>query len=147
MDKKYTIGNVTAGLMIVLALIVDGLQILLTLTVLLIPLSLLLTFFSVVGFSIWFFMLGAYKGKGAEKKALTSLAASVVEIVPVLSAIPAATAGVVINIVLSRMDDLKRRIGDDPQKIVALARLRRMQAARREREAAARQSREEQRNG
>lgn len=147
MDKKYTIGNVTAGLMIVLALIVDGLQILLTLTVLLIPLSLLLTFFSVVGFSVWFFLLGAYKGKGAEKKVLTSLAASVVEIVPVLSAIPAATAGVVINIALSRMDDLKRRIGDDPQKIVALARLRRMQAARREREAAARQSREEQRFG
>jgi hypothetical protein len=147
MDKKYTIGNVTAGLMIVLALIVDGLQILLTLTVLLIPLSLLLTFFSVVGFSIWFFLLGAYKGKGAEKKVLTSLAASVVEIVPVLSAIPAATAGVVINIVLSRMDDLKRRIGDDPKKTVALARLRRMQVARREREAAARQSREEQQNG
>ncbi len=147
MDTKYTIGNVTAGLMIVLALIVDGVQILLTLTVLLIPLSLLLTFFSVVGFSIWFFLLGAYKGKGAEKKVLTSLAASVVEIVPVLSAIPAATAGVVINIVLSRVDDLKRRIGDDPQKIAALARLRRMQDARRQREAAARQSREEQQNG
>ncbi len=147
MDKKYTIGNVTAGLMIVLALIVDGLQILLTLTGFLIPLSLLLTFFSVVGFSVWFFMLGAYKGKGAEKKVLTSLAASVAEIVPILNAFPATTAGVVINIALSRIDDLKRRIGDDPQKIVALARLRRMQAARREREAAARQSREEQRFG
>lgn len=147
MDKKYTIGNVTAGLMIVLAVIVDGLQILLTLTVLLIPLSFLLTFFSVVGFSVWFFMLGAYKGRGAGKKVLTSLAASVFEIVPVLNAFPAATAGVVINIILSRVDDLKKRVGEDPKKIAALARLRRMQDARRQREAAARQSREEQQFG
>lgn len=131
MEKKHKIGNVTAIFMVLLALIADGLQFLLTLAVILIPLSLLLTFLCGIGFALWFFLLGAYSGKGAEKKVLTSLVSVVAEIIPVINAIPAITAGVVINIALSRMDDAHISLAKpDPKKMIAAARAARMQAAR-----------------
>ncbi len=143
MAKTHTIGNVTAGMMIVLALIVDGLQVLLTMSVLLIPLSLLLTFVAATGFMLWFLILGAYSGKGAEKKLLTSAVATVAEIIPLVNAIPAVTASVIINILLSRAGDLKQQGGLDPKKQAALARLQRMHAARAKRTDSMRASREE----
>ena len=131
MEKKHKIGNVTAIFMVLLALIADGLQFLLTLAVILIPLSLLLTFLCGIGFALWFFLLGAYSGKGAEKKVLTSLVSVVAEIIPVINAVPAITAGVVINIVLSRMDDAHISLAKpNPKKMLAAARTARMQAAR-----------------
>lgn len=129
--KKHKIGNVTAIFMVLLALIADGLQFLLTLAVILIPLSLLLTFLCGIGFALWFFILGAYSGKGAEKKVLTSLVSVVAEVIPVINAVPAITAGVVINIVLSRLDDAHISLAKpDPKKMLAAARAARMQAAR-----------------
>lgn len=129
--KKHKIGNVTAGFMLLLALVADGLQFLLTLSVLLLPLSLLVTFLCSVGFILWFFILGAYSGKGAEKKVLTSLVSMVAEIIPVINAVPAITAGVAINIALSRLDDAHISLAKpDPKKMAAMARSVRMQAAR-----------------
>lgn len=142
MENKRTIGNVTAGIMIAFALIADGLQFLFTLSVVLIPLSLLLTFFTSTGFILWFFILGAYRGKGAEKRVLISAISSIIELVPIINAIPAVTAGVIVNIVLSRAKDLEKRIGTDPKKAAALARLRKMQAARAARTSIGRESRE-----
>lgn len=130
-DKKHKIGNVTAGIMLLLALLADGLQFLLTLSVLLLPLSLLVTFLCGAGFALWFFILGAYSGKGAEKKLLTSLVAVVAEIIPVINAVPAITASVVINIALSRLDDANISLAKpDPRKMLALAQKARMQTAR-----------------
>ena len=129
--KKHKIGNVTAGFMLLLALIADGLQFLLTLAVVLIPLSLLLTFLCGIGFALWFFILGAYSGKGAEKKALTSLVSMVAEFIPVINAVPAITAGVLINIVLSRLDDAHISLAKpDPKKMLQATRSARLQAAR-----------------
>lgn len=117
--------------MLLLALIADGLQFLLTLAVVLIPLSLLLTFLCGIGFALWFFMLGAYSGKGAEKKVFTSLVSVVAEVIPVINAVPAITAGVLINIVLSRLDDAHISLAkSDPKKMMVAARKVRMQAAR-----------------
>ena len=130
-EKKHKIGNVTAGLMLLLALIADGLQFLLTLSVLLLPLSLLVTFLFGVGFALWFFILGAYSGKGAEKKVLTSLVSMVAEFVPVINAVPAITAGVLINIVLSRVADAHISLAKpNPKKMLQAARSARMQVAR-----------------
>lgn len=129
--KKHKIGNVTAGFMILLALVVDGLQFLLTLVVILIPLSLLVTFIAGIGFALWFFLLGAYSGKGAEKKVLTSGVSLVAEFIPVINAIPAITAGVVLNIILSRLDDAHISLAKpDPRKILLAARKARMDASR-----------------
>lgn len=131
MEKKHKIGNVTAGFMILLALIVDGLQFILTLAVALIPFSLLVTFIAGIGFALWFFLLGAYSGKGAEKKVLTSAVSVVAEFIPVINAVPAITAGVVLNIVLSRLDDAHISLAKpDPRKILAAARKARMDASR-----------------
>ncbi len=143
MENKKTIGNVTAGLMILLALVGDGLQFLLTLSVLLLPLSVLVTFLFSTSFVLWFLILGAYSGKGAEKKALTSGVSTVAEFIPIINAVPAITAGVLINIVLSRIDDAKKTIVADPKKAMAMARLQRMQAARAARTNGLRESREQ----
>ena len=102
-----------------------------TLSVLLLPLSLLVTFLFSVGFALWFFILGAYSGKGAEKKVLTSLVSVVAEFVPVINAVPAITAGIIINITLSRLDDAHISLAKpDPRKMLQAARSARMQAAR-----------------
>lgn len=142
--KKHKIGNVTAIFMLLLAAIADGLQFLLTLSVLLIPLSLLLTFLCGVGFALWFLILGAYSGKGAEKKILTSLISSVAELIPLINAVPAITAGVLINIALSRLDDAHISLAKpDPKKMVAAARSARMQTARSQLRSRAQQGRAE----
>jgi len=145
MEKKRTIGNVTAGFMVAVALLVDALQGLFTLTVFLIPLSWFLTFLSTIGFSLWFFLLGAYKGKGAEKRVLVSLAATAAEMVPLLNAIPAVTGGVALVIVQTRLKDLaEEKLGKiDPKKAVAAQRLARMREARMRRTETLRQEREE----
>ncbi|MDP3402986.1 MAG: hypothetical protein Q8S35_03485 [bacterium] len=131
MEKKHKIGNVTAGFMILLALLVDGLQFILTLVVVLIPFSLLATFIAGIGFALWFFLLGVYSGKGAEKKVLTSAVSVIAEFIPVINAIPAITAGVVLNIVLSRLDDAHISLAKpDPRKVLAATRKARMDASR-----------------
>ncbi|MBU2103451.1 hypothetical protein KKD81_01505 [Patescibacteria group bacterium] len=146
MKDKPTIGNVTAGMMVALALVVDGLQFILTLTVLLLPLSLLLTFLAAAGFGVWFFLLGAYSGKGAEKRVLTSLVSTIAEFVPVVNAFPAVTLGVVINIALSRVKDLEKKVGVNPKaraRSLAQARLAGMKASRARRADSAREQRED----
>lgn len=117
--------------MLLLAVIADACQFLLTLSVLLIPLSLLFTFLCGVGFALWFFLLGAYSGKGAEKKALTSLVSVVAEIIPVINAVPAITAGVLINIALTRLDDAHISLAKpDPRKMLQATRKARMDTSR-----------------
>jgi hypothetical protein len=146
MDKKHTVGNVTAGLMIAVALLCDGLQFLLTLSVLLLPLSIFVTVTCVTMFFLWFALLGVkYTDHGGGKKLLTMLAASVAELVPVVNALPAVTAGVLGVIVQTRIEDARRQSGGKvtPRTAMAYARLRKMQQARTQREASAREGREE----
>ena len=145
MEKKHTVGNVTAGLMLAAALLFDGLQFLLTLSVLLLPLSLFLTFLSMTMFFLWFALLGVkYTGSGGGRKLLVMLAASVAELVPVVNALPAVTAGVVGVIVQTRIEDARRQQGGKvtPRTAMAQARLMRMRQARAQREANAREGRE-----
>lgn len=133
MDKKHTIGNVSAGFMIVLALLMDALQALFTVSVLLIPLSWLVTFLSLSIFFIWFALAGVkYTGSAGGRKLLTMLAASVAELVPVVNALPATTAGVIGIIVQTRIEDVRKNAGGriTPNTGQAYARLRRMQQSR-----------------
>lgn len=142
MEKKQTIGNITAIAIVLVAVVLDGIQFLLTLSVFLLPLTLLFAFFGGVGLGVWFFLLGAYSGRGAEKKALTSLVTVIAEFLPIINVIPAFTAGAVINILLSRFDDLKKEVGADPKKTAALTRLQRMKAAQAQRRAGMAEERE-----
>ena len=142
MEKKHRIDFVMGIMMMFTAVVLDLIQGLLTLLVLLMPLSWVLTFFGVIGFTIWFFLEGAYSGKSAEKTALTSLASAIVEFIPGLNVVPAFTASTAINIVLSRIEDAKRNTAvTSPKRLQAKARLERMKASRAERANAAEQER------
>lgn len=144
MEKKHTVGNVTAGFMIAGALLIDGLQALMTFTVLLLPLSIFLTFFAAIGFGLWFALMGVkYIGNDGGKKLLTALAATIAELAPVINVIPATTAGVIGIIVQTRIEDARKSMGRKvtPRTIMANARLRQMQRSR-ARQDAAREGRE-----
>jgi len=146
MENKQKIGNVTAGLMIATALLVDGVQALLTFSVLLLPLSVLITFMSATMFFLWFALSGVkYTDKGGGKKLLLMLASTIAELVPVINALPATTAGVIGVIVQTRIEDARAGTQGKvtPHTAMAAARLERMRAARATRADSAREGREE----
>ncbi len=135
--------------MVAIALLVDGVQALLTLSVFLLPLSVLATFFSITMFFLWFGILGVkYTGNGGGKKLLIMLATTVAEIAPVINALPATTAGVIGVIVQTRIEDARASVEGNvtPNTAMAYARQRRMQAARVNRQDSAREGREEVQN-
>ncbi len=148
MENKQRIGNVSAGFMIGVAAIIDLVQFLLTLTAVLVPLAVLCTFFSATMFAIWFMIYGVkYVGHDNGKKLLIALASTVAEFVPVINALPATTVGVIGIIVQSRIEDARANTGKKvtPRTAMAVARARKMQAARTQRADAARESRQEDR--
>lgn len=132
MEKKRRIGNVTAGLLIVSALLVDGLQGILTVSVFFLPLSVMVTFLATTAFGLWFLLLGVkYVGKDG-KNLLIAFAAVITELAPVINALPATTVGVIGIIVRTRIEDARENLGKKktPNTAQAQARLMRMQASR-----------------
>lgn len=131
--KKHTVGNIVAGLMLALAVIFDAVQGLLTVSVLLLPFSLFITFLSTITFSLWFALLGmSYSGRFAVARLLTLIAMTVAELAPVINALPAITAGVVGLIVLSRVEDFQKSLQPAAQEpTITDIRRARLQAARR----------------
>ena len=97
--KQEKIGPVTIFSLVAIAILVDLIQFLLTLTVLGAVFSWFLTPLVWIVFFIWFQLLGVQyitnKGGG---KLFTSLSAIVVELVPFINALPATTTGVAILI-------------------------------------------------
>lgn len=133
-------------MMIVTALLVDGVQALLTFSVLLLPLSVLITFMAAAMFFLWFALLGVrYVGNGGGKKLLVALGSTVAELVPVVNALPVTTAGVIGIIVQTRIEDARANTGGKvtPRTAMASARLQKMQAARASRTDSAREGREQ----
>lgn len=109
MQKKWTIGPITAGFQILLALIVDGLQFLLTVSVVFLPISVVLSFFSMTVFFLWFALCGVkYNGGKGGARLMIMLATTVAELAPVISAIPATTLGVIGVISLTYAEDILR---------------------------------------
>ncbi|HRH55381.1 MAG TPA: hypothetical protein PK609_00770 [Candidatus Paceibacterota bacterium] len=105
-QPQKRIGIFTAGIIVALALLVDGLQFLLTWSVVFIPLSFLLTFFAAVGFFVWFAILGVnYFDKNAGLKVVASLGSVVAELIPVINAVPATTLGVVVIVTQTMLED------------------------------------------
>ncbi|MES2668469.1 MAG: hypothetical protein V4644_02160 [Patescibacteria group bacterium] len=144
MAGSHKVGNITAGLMVALALLIDGVQFLLSLTVLLLPLSIFVTFIGFVTFGLWFALCGVNYMSGGGKKLLTGLAATVTELIPVINAVPATTLGVVAIIAQTRIEDAREHAGKkvSPRTAMAAARLQKMRAARSDRAAASREARE-----
>lgn len=133
MNKKHTIGNITAVIMLLFAVAVDALQGLLALSVLFIPLSWMLSVMSIFGISLWFAIMGVKYLKDGGKKLLLMLAAGAVEFIPAINALPAVTASVLGTIVMTRIEDARRAMGKNvssPRTAFAAGRLAQMRARR-----------------
>lgn len=146
MQGTPRIGNVTAGMMLAGALVLDFIQFLLTLSVFLEPLSFIFTFLGAITFGLWFTLLGVrYIGNDGGKKLLIGLGATVAEFIPIINALPVTTAGVFGIIAQSRVEDARRNTGErvTPRTAMAVARAQKMRAARTQRANVAREEREE----
>lgn len=145
MAGKQRIGDLTAGLLLVSAALVDLVQFLLDLTVLASIAASLITIVSGFTFWLWFMMLGVkYTGPGAGRKVLLAFASIAVEFVPVVNALPATFAGVLGIIVATRAEDARANAGKKvtPRTAMATARTLRMRASRERRADQARQQRD-----
>jgi len=145
MEKKHKIGNVTAGMMIAVAALIDIIQGLLTLTVLLLPLSLFFTFLGLGIFFLWFALCGVKFNPANGKNLLTMLGATAIEIPPFINGLPGLTAAVIGIIVQTRIEDARAAAGGKvtPRTAMAYARLQKMNQARAARMDSAREGREE----
>lgn len=110
----YRISTVVAGLMIGVALLIDGLQFLLTLTVIGSVVAMVLSAFAWITFVLWFALQGvSYFDRGAAVRGLILISSIIVELIPLINALPATTLGVAALILHSRIEDRKR--GNLPQ--------------------------------
>ena len=131
MGRKHTIGNIAAGLLIALAVVFDGIQALLTVSVFLLPFSVFFTFLSTITFFICFALLGvSYSGRHGATRMLTMIAMTVAELAPVINAIPATTAGVAALILMTRFEDAKKTLSGPPQPSKNVLRQMRLQQTR-----------------
>lgn len=117
-NKEVRIGNVTAVLLIMVALLFDLAQFVITVIFGFVPLAgpgLIITatwfisMFAQIAFAIWFALLhvrGGARQTAFAIRMLVYISVFVVELVPIINSIPAITLGVVALIVLSRAEDL-----------------------------------------
>lgn len=145
MDAKPKIGNITAGLMVALAALVDLTQFFLTGLLILIPFSFFVTILSLITFGVWFAVCGVNYFSGGGKKFLTVVATTITELAPLITAIPATTAGVLGIIIMTRIEDARANTGKKvtPRTAAAAVRLQRMNNARATRANSARTERDE----
>lgn len=133
MQKKHTVGNISALIMLLIAAGVDAAQFFLTISTIFLPLSWMLSIMAITGFMLWFAIAGVkYLGDGG-KKLLLTLAAGAAEFIPIINAIPAVTASVLGTIVMTRIEDARRSIGKtvvEGRSAQAAGRLAQMRARR-----------------
>lgn len=106
---SYRIHTIMAGLMIGLAVLADGIQFLLTLTVIGSIAAIFVSAFVWIVFLIWFAVCGvSYFDRGGAVRGLILISSVITELVPLINALPATTLGVVALIIHSRIEDRKR---------------------------------------
>jgi|GEM_PF-1520432 len=112
---KARVGNLMAGLLLGSALLLDLLQFLFSLfhaipivgNGIAIIAALYIALFALILFGLWFYMLRVnyFTGKRAALKLIAAFGTFVIEITPVIDALPAITAGVMTMIIASRIED------------------------------------------
>jgi hypothetical protein len=121
---QKTIGPMASIAIVGTALVFDGLQFLLTLTVVGTIFAWFLSAFAWILFLLWFALLGvSYFGRGAAIRFLTVFASAIAELMPVVNALPALTLGVVALIVQHNIEVRKQQnLPTNDQNRAALAR-------------------------
>ena len=127
---KYRVGTFGAVLLTATALILDGLQFILTfIPVIGQAISIFISMLAAAFFGVFFFVffrVNYFEGNKALAKIGTIITTTVVEFVPLVQALPAITLGVLSIIIFSRMEDRvneKKRARDlKKQQQTALAR-------------------------
>lgn len=103
------ISPVTASFIIGTALIFDGLQFILTLTVFGSVLSWFIAMIAWIIFFIWFALLGVNYASGGGKKLAAAGASLITELIPLIDALPALTLGVTTVIIQHNIEVRKKQ--------------------------------------
>jgi hypothetical protein len=116
--KKHKIGNVTALVMVMLAVLFDIAQFGATFLHVVpaignaaaIVIAWFIAILSISTFALWFALSGVnyISGRGAGRRMLIALSAVIVELVPIIDALPGITIGVIGIIIESRISDAQR---------------------------------------
>lgn len=112
---KVRVGNIMGGALITLALLFDLLQFLVSFlhvipwvgNAIAFVVALFITCFAYITFGIWFALLRVdyFTGKKAAVKILTLIGTLGLELMPLIDALPAITAGVITMVLVSRIED------------------------------------------
>lgn len=104
-NKKYKISSIVGFLMIIVALIVDGISFVLDIFVITTPINWIVWIYAVLGFYVWLKMLGMSWNDAKGKRALMMFGgATGIEFIPILGALPAWTAFVIGTIINDRIE-------------------------------------------
>lgn len=108
----HKISNITAGFMIMLALLFDLLQFLLTIFVVTALLAELVTFFALCVYGVWFAIMRVnyFSGNKTGLKAASAFGSAVLELVPVLDGLPGITMGVIGVIAGTRLEEKAKSV-------------------------------------
>ena len=130
-NVPYSIGTVTALFMLMFAVVADLLQVLLTLSGFLAPASLLVTFFVETAFFVWFLIMRVsyFGGKKGFKNLIAFGGGLIVELLPLLDALPATTVAVAFIIWNSRAEDKEKFKNTQPTPVSQSAVNQRFQTA------------------
>jgi hypothetical protein len=118
--QKQTIGMIVAVLMVMLALLFDAAQFLATFLHILpvvgnaaaVVFAWFITILATSIFAVWFALhdISYASGRGAGRRMLIALSAVVIELIPIIDALPAITIGVIGIIIESRIQDAQKAI-------------------------------------
>ncbi len=113
----YRIGVVTGLFMLMFTIVADLLQFLLTLLVVTIPVAYLVTFLAQISLFIWLAILGVsyFGGKKAYQNLIALGSSVIIELVPIISALPAITAATAFIIFNSRAEDREKFKANKPK--------------------------------
>jgi len=107
-EIQYRVGSFATGFSIVIALLFDCLQFILNfIPVMGQVVSWFITFFAFSIFTVFFALLGVnyFSGKKASAKIISFLSSAVIELVPIVNALPAMTLGIIGILVAVRYED------------------------------------------
>lgn len=131
------IGTTTAAVMIFFAVLLDAIQFIATFLNIIpglgVAVNWFIAIFAAIAFGLWFTLSGInyFSGKQAARKTLIAFSSVIIELLPIIDALPAITSGVVLMIVVSRIEDAEKNMDSEKtKKMVSIAKFAQTAARR-----------------